>query len=174
MVAVKQTPDTLARESRGGKYLTFALNSEEFGIEILKVREIIGSIEITAMPRAPSYVRGVTNLRGEVISVIDLRAKFGMKPVAPTTNTCIIVVEIQADGHKTSSGIVVDRVSEVLNVPADQIEPSPTYGPAVEMSFILGIGKIGRSVKILLDIDKVLSDEEVGTVLELAATHATS
>lgn len=147
--------------SRAGKYLTFALGKEEYGLEILKVREIIGLMEITAVPRTPAYVRGVINLRGQVISVIDLRAKFSMQSVQQTDQTCIIVVDIQQNGRRLNTGIVVDRVSEVLSISADKIEDSPAFDSSVEIDFILGMGKIGNGVKILLDIDKVLNTVEV-------------
>jgi purine-binding chemotaxis protein CheW len=151
--------------AKGGKYLTFALGKEEYGLEILKVREIIGYMDITAVPRTPPYVRGVINLRGQVISVVDLRAKFGMPAADRTDQTCVIVVEIRGPGgRKLSTGIIVDRVSEVLNVAADQIEEPPSFGAAVDTDFILGMGKVGQTVKILLDIDKVLTAEEVAAL----------
>jgi purine-binding chemotaxis protein CheW len=143
--------------NRAGKYLTFALGKEEYGLEILKVREIIGYMDITAVPRTAGHVKGVINLRGQVISVIDLRAKFGMEATARTDQTCIIVVDIQQGGRRLNTGIVVDRVSEVLSISADRIEDSPSFDSSVQIDFILGMGKIGDSVKILLDIDKVLS-----------------
>lgn len=155
-----------------GKYLTFALGREEYGLEILKVREIIGYMDITAVPRTPEYVRGVINLRGQVISVIDLRAKFGMESAARTDQTCIIVVEIQRNGRRLNTGIVVDRVSEVLNIGADKIEGPPEFGAAVRVEFILGMGKINDSVKILLDIDKVLSAEDAAAVAGAAEAAA--
>lgn len=144
----------------GGKYLTFALAKEEYGLEILKVREIIGYMDITAVPRMPPHVRGVINLRGQVIAVVDLRAKFGMESAPRTDETCIIVVEIRQGGRTVSTGIVVDRVSEVLDVPVENIEEPPQLGSAARTDFILGMGKIGESVKILLDIDRVLGDPE--------------
>jgi purine-binding chemotaxis protein CheW len=153
--------------TKGGKYLTFALGREEYGLEILKVREIIGYMDITAVPRTPSYVKGVINLRGQVISVVDLRAKFGMETAEKTEETCIIVVEIKQAGRKLSTGIIVDRVSEVLNIAGENIEEPPQFGTSVDTAFILGMGKIGQSVKILLDIDKVLSSEETARLAEL-------
>ena len=148
--------------SKGGKYLTFALGKEEYGLEILKVREIIGYMDITAVPRTPAYVKGVINLRGQVISVVDLRAKFAMDAAEKTDETCVIVVEIKAKGgRKLSTGIIVDRVSEVLNIAGESIEEPPQFGTSVDTDFILGMGKIGQSVKILLDIDKVLTTNEV-------------
>ncbi len=142
---------------REGKYLTFALAQEEFGLEILKVREIIGYIDVTAVPQTPSYVKGVINLRGQVIPVIDLRARFGMETAEITGQTCIIVVEIAQSGRTFSTGITVDRVQEVLDIPGANIEDAPQFGSSVDTHFILGMAKIGDSVKILLDIDKILA-----------------
>ena len=153
--------------TKGGKYLTFALGKEEYGLEILKVREIIGYMEITAVPRTPGYVKGVINLRGQVISVVDLRAKFGMEAAQRTDETCIIVVEIKGDGRKLSTGIIVDRVSEVLNIPGEYIEEPPTFGASVATDFILGMGKIGQAVKILLDIDRVLAKDEIARLSDI-------
>lgn len=147
----------VAAVSREGKYLTFALGNEEYGLEILKVREIIGFMEITAVPQMPAYVRGVINLRGQVIPVVDLRAKFSMASADVTEQTCIIVVEIMQQGRTSNTGIVVDHVSEVLDVAGENIEDPPQFGNDVNTDFILGMGKIGQSVKILLDIDKILA-----------------
>ena len=147
--------------NRAGKYLTFALGKEEYGLEILKVREIIGYMDITAVPRTPGHVKGVINLRGQVISVVDLRAKFSMDSVARTDQTCIIVVDIQQNGRRLNTGIIVDRVSEVLSISADKIEEPPAFDSSVQIDFILGMGKIGDTVKILLDIDKVLNTSEM-------------
>ena len=165
MEALETLQQNKQARNRGGKYLTFALGREEYGLEILKVREIFGYMEITAIPRTPSHVRGVINLRGQVISVVDLRAKFGMESVERTEQTCIIVVEIHRGGRKISTGIIVDHVSEVLEVPGDKIEDPPSFGSSVDSDFILGMGKIGDSVKILLDIDKVLDGEEVAALI---------
>ncbi|MGN6367447.1 MAG: chemotaxis protein CheW [Phycisphaerae bacterium] len=154
--------------NRGGKYLTFALGSEEFGIGILKVREIIGCMEITAVPQTPAYMKGVINLRGQVIGVVDLRAKFGMAPTDRTEQTCIIVVEVENQGRKCSTGIIVDRVSEVLNIPGESIEDAPTMG-SEESDFILGMGKIGKTVKMLLDIDRIIN---CGELLRLEGSGA--
>jgi purine-binding chemotaxis protein CheW len=144
---------------RSGKYLTFALGHEEFGLEILKVREIISCMEITAVPRTPAHVKGVINLRGQVIAVVDLRSKFGMESADKTDQTCIIVVEIRQNGRKLSTGIIVDHVSEVLDIAAEKIEDTPCFDSGMNTDFILGMGKIGESVKILLDIDKVLGND---------------
>ena len=144
-----------------GKYLTFALASEEYGLEILKVREIIGYMEITAVPQTPAHVKGVINLRGQVIPVIDLRAKFGMDTTDVTEETCIIVVEIAQGKRAFNTGIVVDRVQEVLDIDGTDIENAPQFGLSVDTTFILGMGKVGDSVNILLDIDKVLAGDDL-------------
>lgn len=158
-----QTVETGGQEAglktRGyeGKYLTFVLGGEEYGLEILKVREIIGIMDITSVPQTPVFIKGVINLRGKVIPVIDLRLKFGMEEAQPTDETCIIVVDMGG----SLIGIFVDTVSEVLDVVADQIEPPPSFGSSIDTGFILGMGKIKGKVKILLDIDRVLSAEEL-------------
>ena len=144
-----------------GKYLTFALGPEEYGLEILKVREIIGYMDITAVPQTPHYVKGVINLRGQVIPVIDLRAKFGMEPADVTDQTCIIVVEIHTADSDFSTGIVVDHVQEVLDIDGKDIEDTPQLGSSVSTDYIMGMGKIGDSVKILLDIDRVLAGDNL-------------
>ncbi len=149
---------------KDGKYLTFSLGAEEFGLEILKVREIIGYIEVTAVPQTPHHVRGVINLRGQVIPVVDLRAKFGMETAEVTEQSCIIVVEIAQGNRTCSMGIIVDRVQEVLDIVGDSIEDAPQFGASVNTDFILGMGKVGNSVKILLDIDKVLAGDELGSI----------
>jgi len=145
---------------REGKYLTFALGPEEYGLEILKVREIIGYMEITAVPQTPHEVKGVINLRGQVIPVVDLRAKFGMESAALTDETCIIVVEINQGARSFNTGIVVDHVQEVLDIAGKDIEEAPQFGSTVDTNFILGMGKIGDTVKILLDIDRVLAGQD--------------
>jgi purine-binding chemotaxis protein CheW len=145
-------------ESKEGKYLTFALGSEEYGLEIMKVREIIGFIEVTEVPQTPHHVKGVINLRGQVIPVVELRAKFGMESTEVTEETCIIVVETVNADRSFSTGIVVDQVKEVLDIKGQDIEAPPEFGAAVDTDFIMGMGKIGERVKILLDINRVLGD----------------
>lgn len=147
-----------------GKYLTFSLESEEYGIGILKVKEIIGMLPITSVPRTPEFVKGVINLRGKVIPVIDLRSKFGMKSTSYNDRTCIIVVEIDASQSTVLIGIVVDTVSEVLNIKEDEIEETPAFGTKLDTRYILGMAKQEGGVKILLNIDKVLSSDEMAAV----------
>jgi purine-binding chemotaxis protein CheW len=146
---------------REGKYLTFSLAGEEYGIGILKVKEIIGMMAITTVPRTPEFVKGVINLRGKVIPVVDLRLKFGMEEMAYTERTCIIVVEIRSQGGSVLIGIVVDSVSEVLNIRGGEIEDAPVFGVKLDTDYILGMAKMNGGVKILLDIDQVLSAEEI-------------
>lgn len=148
---------------REGKYLTFVLSSEEYGLEILKVREILGMMEITAVPQTPSFVKGVINLRGKVIPVIDLRIKFGMPEVEYTPSTCVIVVEVGG----VQMGIIVDTVQEVLDIVEENIEDAPRFGSQVNTDFILGMGKTGERVSILLDIEKVLTSQELVVVAEV-------
>jgi purine-binding chemotaxis protein CheW len=150
---------------REGKFLTFSLDHEEYGIGILKVKEIIGMMRITPVQQTPEYVKGVINLRGKVIPVIDLRTRFGMSSSEYTDRTCIVVVEIDAATGRLHIGIVVDSVSEVLNIKGSDIEETPEFGTALKTDYILGMTKTAGSVKILLDIDRVLSADEVMTLM---------
>ncbi|MBI9078032.1 MAG: purine-binding chemotaxis protein CheW [Desulfatibacillum sp.] len=152
-----------------GKYLTFTLADEEYGIGILKIREIIGMMPVTTVPQTPDFVKGVINLRGKVIPIVDLRLRFGIKGIDYTERTCIIVVEIASESGTVQIGIVVDSVSEVLNIRGEDIEPTPTFGTKLNTDYILGMAKMEGGVKILLHIDKVLSDEEVGMLQQNAA-----
>jgi purine-binding chemotaxis protein CheW len=164
-IADKIDADVFERQvSREGKYLTFSLAGEEYGIGILKVKEIIGLMTITPVPKTPEHIKGVINLRGKVIPVVDLRLKFGMPGAESTERTCIIVVEIISMGNKIAMGIVVDSVSEVLNIKAAEIEDTPNFGSKLDTAYILGMAKAGQSVKILLDIDKVMSSEEISQI----------
>ena len=151
-------------EKLAGKYLTFKLAEEEYGLEILKVQEIIQMQAVTRVPRTPDYVRGVINLRGKVIPVIDLRKKFGLDTVKDTEKTCIIVVQISHGEGKVTMGIIIDEVKEVLDIRGENIEETPTFGSSINTEFILGMGKIGASVKILLDIDKVMNARELSEI----------
>jgi purine-binding chemotaxis protein CheW len=154
------------KDSRAGKYLTFFLGNEEYGIEILKVHEIIGLMPITPVPRTPNFIKGVINLRGKVIPTVDLRIKFGMEAVQQTDETCIIVVQT----HGIEMGTIVDKVSEVLNISADDIEDTPSFGASVNTDYILGIGKASGKVRLLLDIDKVLASQEIIQIQEAQAS----
>ena len=158
MTATKQA------NALAGKYLTFKLVNEEYGLEILKVREIIGMMAITRVPRTPAFVRGVINLRGKVIPVIDLRSKFGMENVADTEETCIIVVDVSRNNDKLQIGILVDSVSEVLDIKGEDIEDAPSFGTDMDTDFIIGMAKTKGSVKILLNIERVLTTVEIATL----------
>ncbi len=146
--------------SSDSKYLEFLIDEDSYAIEILKIREIIGMMDITNIPKTPEYIKGVINLRGKVIPIMDLRGRFGMGLIDYTDRTCIIVVDISVSGAPLRVGLVVDKVSEVLNISGDEIAQPPDFGPHSRMDFILGMAKNKGDVKILLDIDKVLSCKE--------------
>jgi purine-binding chemotaxis protein CheW len=155
-------------ERLAGKYLTFKLADEEYGLEILKVQEIIRMQTVTRVPRTPEYVRGVLNLRGKVIPVIDLRSKFGMETQEDTDKTCIIVVQVAGGDQRIVMGVIIDEVREVLDIGADCIEDTPSFGASINTEFIIGIGKVGDNVKMLLDIDKVLTASEVAAIAKIS------
>jgi purine-binding chemotaxis protein CheW len=161
-------------EKLAGKYLTFKLADEEYGLEILKVQEIIQMQAVTRIPRTPDYVRGVINLRGKVIPVIDLRKKFSLDTIKDTEKTCIIVVQIANKNSHVVMGIIIDAVKEVLNIKAENIEETPSFGTFVNTDFILGIGKVGSTVKMLLDIDKVLSINEIEKITQMSSSAVES
>lgn len=143
-----------------GKFLTFLLSSEEYGIPIQKIKEIIGIMDITGVPRSPAFIKGVINLRGKIIPVMDLRLKFELGQKEYNQRTCIIVVELGAAGSIRLMGIVVDTVSEVVNIQKSEIELPPQYGNLVDTAFLTGMGKVKGKVILLLDIEQVLSNEE--------------
>lgn len=155
-------------ETQTSKYLSFCLGAEEYALEILTVREIIGLIDITPLPQTPDYVKGVINLRGKIIPVIELRTKFGLQSVKYTEQTCVIVVEVDdaASGEGYEIGIIVDSVREVLDIVRDMIDPPPTFGCAVPMHYITGIGKVKDKVVVLLNITQVV------TTTDLERVHA--
>jgi purine-binding chemotaxis protein CheW len=146
---------------KGGKFLTFLMANEKYGLEILKVREIMGMMDVTSIPTTPAFIRGVINLRGKVIPVVDLRLKFGIEAKEDTQRTCIIVVHLTHTAQEMIVGIIVDEVSEVLDIDQNQIEPPPSFGANIRTDFILGMGKVDQKVMTLLDIDRVLTEQEV-------------
>ena len=156
--------------ARAGKYLTFTLAEEDYGISIKKIREIIGMMPVTKVPRVNAFVKGVINLRGKVIPVIDLRLRFGMEEIEHTDRTCIVIVEIEAGQTTVQMGIVVDSVSEVLNIQEDDIQPPPDLSAGNRTRYILGMARMEGAVKILVDIDQVLGEAEVKK-LECATTQ---
>lgn len=170
MAELSETMDQadMAMADREGKYLTFTLADEEYGIGILKIREIIGMLPITSVPQTPPFVKGVINLRGKVIPVVDMRLKFGMEEIEYTERTCIIVVEITGHAGTVQIGNVVDSVSEVLNIQGEDIEDTPTFGTRLDTAYILGMAKMEGGVKILLDIDQVLMSEDMEMLKKVA------
>jgi purine-binding chemotaxis protein CheW len=158
----------VAIRDREGKYLTFTLAGEEYGISILKIKEIIGMMAITSVPQTPRFVKGVINLRGKVIPVVDLRLRFTMDSIDYNERTCIIVVEIGGRGTDIVIGIVVDSVSEVLNIKSEDIEDTPTFGTSLNTDYILGMAKMEGKVKILLDIDQVLGAQDLESLAKAA------
>lgn len=167
--------ETAMNEALGrlaGKYMTFKLAAEEYGLEILRVIEIIGLMDITSLPRTKEFIRGVINLRGKVIPVADLRLVFGMERAESTEQTVIIVVQFSHDDSEITMGILVDQVMEVLDIPGDQIEPPPDFGSGLmDADFILGVGKADKRVIFLLDIGRILSSEDNGEILATLARH---
>lgn len=153
-------------DGREGKYLIFDLGTEEYGIGILKIKEIISMLPITPVPQTPVYVKGVINLRGKVIPVTDLRLRFGMEAIEYTAQTCIIVVEIEGQAGKVPIGIVVDSVREVVNIKGTEIESTPSFGFNLDTQLILGMAKKDGGVKILLEIERVLGAEQVALIDE--------
>lgn len=144
------------------KFLTFALANEEYGINVLKVKEIIGMMPVTVLPQTPVYVKGVINLRDKVIPIIDLRCKFNFEQIEPTERTCIIVIETEIeDQDHTLVGLIIDSVSEVINLKGDEVEPAPAMQTQFHEQLILGLAKCENGVKILLDIDKVINYDEL-------------
>jgi len=163
------------QESKGGtlathtaelpsQYLTFTLGGEMFAVGILNVKEIIEYGSLTEIPMMPAFIRGVINLRGSVVPVIDLAARFGSQQTAIGRRTCIVIVEIQDDDARHDIGVIVDAVSEVLEIPLAEIEPPPTFGARIRADFILGMGKVGGKFVILLNLEKVLSVEEIASL----------
>ena len=146
------------------QYLTFKLDQEIFALSIAKVREVLDFTEITKVPKTPDFMRGVINVRGGVVPVMDLRVKFGMEPTPQTVNTCIIIVEILIEGEKTILGALADQVEEVLDLDPDQIEPPPRVGTGLRTEFIKGMGKREEQFIIILDIDRVFSSDELVAV----------
>jgi len=155
-----QTTNTTATAALTGKYLTFALSDEEYGLPVLRVREIIKMMDITEVPQVPPHIKGVLNLRGKVIPVIDLRLKFGFAPGEITSRTCIIVVEVALAASRVMMGIIVDHVLDVLNIVADEIEQTPEFGDRVCTDYMKGMAKVKGTVKILLDLDRVLGTDD--------------
>ncbi|HEX7049143.1 MAG TPA: chemotaxis protein CheW [Longimicrobiales bacterium] len=160
--------ETVAKEAIAGKFLTFSLGDEEYGVGILNVQEIIGRLPITRVPRVPEFIRGVINLRGRVIPIVDLRLKLGMPPGEESREQCMIVVEVTG----VQMGLMVDRVSEVVDIPAAEIEDAPSFGSGVTTEYLLGIAKTAGKVRLLLDIERVLEKSEVTALQAVQAASS--
>jgi purine-binding chemotaxis protein CheW len=153
---------------RAGQYLTFVTAGEEYAIRILKVKEIVEYSTITAVPNTPGWIRGVTNLRGSVVPVIDLAVKFALPASRITKFSCIIITEVMSEGEMLTLGVLADSVSQVLDLPEDDIEDPPPFGTRVKLEYLLGMGRVDRKFCLILDIDKVLSADELLAVAESA------
>ncbi|CAH2031222.1 chemotaxis protein CheW [Trichlorobacter ammonificans] len=153
------------------QYLTFKLADEIFALDVAKVREILEYTSITKVPQTPEFMRGVINLRGSVVPVVDLRLKFGMESTEQTVNTCIIVVEVTLEGDTTVLGALADSVQEVVEMEPDQIEPAPHIGTRLNTDFIKGMGKHDDNFIMILDIDRVFSEQEMAAVTEAGGSE---
>lgn len=151
-----------------GQYLTFFVGGEEYAVSILKVKEIIDYGTITTVPHTAPWIRGVTNLRGNVVPVIDLAVKFGLPASTASKFSCIVITEVLSEGERITMGVIADSVSQVLDFSADEIEAPPAFGTRVRIEFLLGMGKVGKKFCLVLDIDKVLSADEIIAVTESA------
>jgi len=155
-------PAPSAAPDVAGKYLTFKLGHESYGVTVLKVREIIRLQALTLVPQMPRHIKGVLNLRGKIVPVIDLRLKFGLTEIRDTEHTCIVVVQVAAPTQTViTMGVIVDGVEEVLQIAAADIEPAPEFGAQVDTQYILGMAKIKDTVKILLDVNRVVTAENI-------------
>jgi purine-binding chemotaxis protein CheW len=157
-------PAVAAGEEQLSQYLTFMLGGEVFAIGILAIKEIIEYGNLTEVPRMPDFIRGVINLRGAVVPVIDLSSRFGKAPGSVSRRTCIVIIEVRHEGEQHVVGVMVDAVNEVLEIPAGEIEPPPSFGAKIRADFIQGMGKVNGKFVILLDVDHVLSMEEMSSL----------
>jgi len=165
--------ETTGSRQKAGKYLTFTLHAESYGIDVLKVREIIRQTTITSVPQMPAHVRGVINLRGKIIPVMDLRLRFGFADAASSEHTCIIVVQVKLpDGKAVQMGLIVDGVEEVANIAAAEIEDTPDFGGQIATDYIVGMAKVKGAVKVLLDIDRVVGAEAAQAIRVAQPTSA--
>ena len=171
LVTSSNTPLTEVVREELQQYLTFMLGGETFAIGILSIKEIIEYGQLTEVPRMPDFIRGVINLRGAVVSVIDLSARFGKQASSVSRRTCIVIIEIEHEGEKQVVGIMVDAVNEVLDIMPNQIEPAPNFGANIRADFIQGMGKINGKFVIILSIQRVLSADEISS-LAMIADHA--
>ena len=172
VIEAQKTAVAAAVDEEQNQYLTFLLGGEMFAIGILHIKEIIEYGQLTTVPMMPGFIRGVINLRGAVVPVVDLSARFGRQSTEITRKTCIVIIEAQTGEEKQDVGVVVDAVSEVLEIPASEIEPAPSFGAKIRAEFIAGMGKVGGKFVILLNVDKVLSVEEMAMLSEVSGQGA--
>jgi purine-binding chemotaxis protein CheW len=154
------------------QYLTFTLDKELYAMDIAKVREVLEYTDITRVPRTPEFLRGVINVRGRAVPVVDMRLKFGLSKTEPTVNTCIIIIEVDVDGESTILGALADSVQEVFDLEPDQIEPAPRLGTRIKTEFIEGMGKSDEQFIIILNIDKIFSADELSVVQGMGEEEA--
>lgn len=159
--ASADTPATMQTNAESAQYLTFLLGSEMFAINILNIKEIIEYGQLTEVPRMPSFIRGVINLRGSVVPVIDLSSRFSKSPASVTRKTCVVILEVVFDGEQHIVGVMVDAVNAVLDIETDQIEPAPAFGANIRSDFIAGMGKVNQKFVIILNVNRVLSMDEM-------------
>lgn len=167
-MAALETVSTESVSSNGRQYLTFMLHGETFAIGILAIKEIIEYGNLTNVPMMPGFIRGVINLRGAVVPVVDLQARFGRDPAGISRRTCIVIIEVEADGEAQDVGIMVDAVNEVLEIADSEVEQSPSFGTRIRTDFIKGMGKVNGSFVIILDLNRVLALEELAAVAAAA------
>ncbi len=163
--------DTQDQGIEQNQYLTFRLAEEEFGVGILQVKEILEYGGVTSVPMVPDFIKGVINLRGNVVPVMDLKARFQMQSGELDKRACVVIVEVNMNGEETVMGILVDAVSEVMEIPPQDIEPPPPFGSKVSVDFIKGMAKVDKQFTMLLDIDKILSEEELAVVGSIQAEN---
>jgi purine-binding chemotaxis protein CheW len=164
------TTDIVSEEQQ--QYLTFMLGGEIFAIGILRIKEIIEYGQLTEVPRMPEFIRGVINLRGSVVPVIDLGARFGKQPSNISRRTCVVIIEIEHESEQQVVGVMVDAVNEVLDIPPEQVEPAPNFGANIRADFIQGMGKVEGKFVIILNVNHVLSLDEMSTLAGIASTEA--
>jgi purine-binding chemotaxis protein CheW len=166
------TTVTAASAGEAGQYLTFVLGAETFAIGIMAIKEIIEYASLTEVPMMPAYVRGVINLRGAVVPVLDLPVRFGKAASAVTKRTCIVIIEVMLGSERHTLGLVVDAVNAVLDVPSSDIEPPPAFGASIRTEFIRGMVKVNSKFVILLDVDHALAADELQALTEIPQDHA--
>ena len=160
-----------AGRAQPGQYLIFRIREEEYGVSILRIREILEFSPLTPVPLTPPWIRGVLNLRGSVVPVVDLALKFGLRETRPAERTCIVIIEVEADDEVSVIGVMVDGVDEVVELGADALEEPPDFGTRVRVDYLQGLGKVDRRLLLLLDADRVLSTEELLETRDAAAAE---